>query len=69
MAESQTVGACVKKPQRKENPMEITTSNLDSLQVIADNTEKFLPEATRVKNLIRTLIILRVTRDFNRLHA
>lgn len=69
MAEGQTVGACVKKPQRKENPMKITQTELDTLQVIADSTEKFLPEATRVKNLIRTLIILRVTRDFNRLHA
>jgi len=49
--------------------MKITQTNLDSLQVIADSTEKFLPEATQVKNLIRTLIILRVTRDFNRAHA
>ena len=69
MAESQTAGAGVKKPQRKENPMKITQTELDRLQVIADSTEKFLPEATQVSNLIRTLIILRVTRDFNRLHA
>ena len=69
MAESQTPRAGVKKPQRREKPMKITQTELDRLQVIADSTEKFLPEAAQVSNLIRTLIILRVTRDFNRLHT
>ena len=53
----------------RRKDMKITQTELDSLQVIADSTEKFLPEAAQAKNLIRTLIILRVTRDFNRLHA
>lgn len=53
----------------RRKDMKITQTELDSLQVIADSTEKFLPEAILVKNLIRTLIILRVTQSFNQKYA